>query len=65
MRMSRANLLPIPALDGGHILTNIVEIIIRKPISLKVMYIINMIGFVFIISLTMLTIYFDILFFAK
>jgi len=30
------NLLPIPALDGGHIVFDLVELVIRKPISVKV-----------------------------
>jgi regulator of sigma E protease len=44
------NLLPIPALDGGHILFNIIEIIRRKPISIKIINIINMIFFFILIT---------------
>ena len=31
------NLLPIPALDGGHIVFSVVEIITKKPIKAKTM----------------------------
>ena len=54
------NLLPLPAVDGGHIILNLYEMITRKPLSLKVVYIINMIGFVVLISLALIIAYFDI-----
>lgn len=54
------NLLPLPAVDGGHIVLNLYEIITRKTISLKVIYIINMIGFLLLISLAIIIAYFDI-----
>lgn len=55
------NLLPIPALDGGHILFNTIEIIIGKPISIKVQSMINMIFFFILISLIIFIIaFFDI-----
>ena len=40
------NLLPIPALDGGHIIFSFAEMIRRKPISIKVIEILSFIFFV-------------------
>jgi len=45
------NLLPIPALDGGHIIFNIYEIIRGKAPNQKVMYILTIIGWGILISL--------------
>jgi len=45
------NLLPIPALDGGHILIGIVESIRRKRFKEETVGIINLLGFVFVIIL--------------
>lgn len=54
------NLLPFPAVDGGHILLNFYEIITRRTISMKVNYIINMIGFLLLIILALFVLYLDI-----
>lgn len=48
------NILPIPALDGGHILILIIEAIIRRPLSDKVKDRLQYIGFGFIIVLMVL-----------
>lgn len=45
------NILPIPGLDGGHIMILIVEAIIRRPLSLKIKEILQYIGFGFIVLL--------------
>ena len=52
------NLLPIPALDGGHILFNIIELIRRKPISIKTMNIINTVFFLLLMLLMIFVIAF-------
>ena len=54
------NLLPIPALDGGHIMFNLYEMITGKTASEKVMMYITMIGWAVLISLMMLGLYNDI-----
>ena len=54
------NLLPIPALDGGHIMFNIYEMITGKTASEKVMMYITMVGWALLISLMMLGLYNDI-----
>jgi membrane-associated zinc metalloprotease len=45
------NILPIPALDGGHILFIIVEMIRRKPLSDKAMTTIQTIGLILLVLL--------------
>jgi regulator of sigma E protease len=46
-----ANLLPIPALDGGRIFMTLIEIIIRRRIPAKYQVAINGIGFIILVSL--------------
>lgn len=45
------NLLPIPALDGGHVVFLLVEMIIRRPLSEKFMYAMQLVGMVILIGL--------------
>ena len=45
------NLLPLPALDGGHLLLYLVEAVRRKPIRPEVEGIINFVGLVIILLL--------------
>ena len=45
------NLLPIPALDGGHIIFNLYELIRRKAPSEKVMYSLTVMGWLILIAL--------------
>lgn len=45
------NLLPIPGLDGGHLLFVLIESIIRRPIPLNVQILILRIGMIFLIVL--------------
>jgi regulator of sigma E protease len=54
------NLLPIPILDGGHILILIVESIARKDISIKIKEKILQVGFALLVILTIVVIYLDI-----
>ncbi len=48
------NLLPIPALDGGHLLLYVVEIIRRKPLKPELEGIINFVGLVLMLGLAVL-----------
>ncbi len=61
------NLLPIPMLDGGHLLFYLIEAIIGRPINVKVQEIAFRIGFAILISLMIFTTINDIvnLFFHK
>lgn len=54
------NLLPIPALDGGKLLLNIIEAIIRRPIPEKAEGIVTMIGFLLLLVLMILVTWNDI-----
>ena len=45
------NLLPIPALDGGHLLLYVIELIRRKPIKRELEGLINLIGLVLMLGL--------------
>jgi regulator of sigma E protease len=54
------NLLPIPALDGGHILFNIYEIIARRAPSENVYYRLTMLGWAILLGIMFLGIYNDI-----
>ncbi|WP_278557145.1 RIP metalloprotease RseP [Limosilactobacillus vaginalis] len=54
------NLLPIPALDGGKLLLNIIEAVIRRPIPEKAEGIVTMIGFFLLLVLMILVTWNDI-----
>ena len=54
------NLLPIPALDGGHIMFNLYEMITKKEPSERVVYYLTLAGWVFLLSLMAFTIFNDI-----
>ena len=54
------NLLPIPALDGGHIMFNIYEMITKRAPSEKILYRMTVFGWVFLLTLMAFTIFNDI-----
>jgi regulator of sigma E protease len=51
MALAFMNLLPIPALDGGHVVFLLIEMIKGKPLSDKFMEKAQMAGFIILISL--------------
>ena len=55
------NLLPFPALDGGHITFIVIEAIIGKPVNAKLQQIVSMIGFGLLLLLMLFTVFNDIL----
>ncbi|MBQ3017175.1 MAG: site-2 protease family protein [Clostridia bacterium] len=55
------NLLPIPALDGGRLLTIIIELITRKKLPAKVEGIINGVGLMLLLGLSMVIMVKDII----
>jgi regulator of sigma E protease len=55
------NLMPIPALDGGHILILLIEGVMRRDLSNRVKEIVMQIGLIFLILLMAAIIYFDII----
>jgi regulator of sigma E protease len=54
------NLLPIPVLDGGHLLFFSIEAIIRRPVSIKVREVAQQVGLFILIMLMILVFYNDI-----
>lgn len=54
------NLLPIPALDGGHIIFTLYEMIFRRPPSLQALTSLTIAGWVILAGLMMLGIYNDL-----
>lgn len=54
------NLLPIPALDGGHLIVLSIEALRGKPIGSKAMNMIQMIGFAIIITITIVATFMDL-----
>ncbi len=60
LNLGLLNLLPIPVLDGGHIVFLTIEAIIRRPISPKAKLIIQQIGMALLIALMLFVIINDI-----
>jgi regulator of sigma E protease len=54
------NILPIPGLDGGHIFVSIIQVIIRKPLSVKTRMIFQQIGMALLLLLMITVLYNDI-----
>lgn len=54
------NLLPIPALDGGHIIFNLYEMIFRRPPTPDVLYYLTLGGWVILLGLMVLGLYNDL-----
>jgi regulator of sigma E protease len=55
------NILPLPVLDGGHVLIVLIETAVRRTISTRVKLIIQQIGFALLIVLVLVVSYHDIL----
>ncbi|GAX02989.1 metalloprotease RseP [Secundilactobacillus pentosiphilus] len=60
LNLGIVNLLPIPALDGGKILLNVIEGIRRKPLSENVETVITLAGVAFLVVLMLLVTWNDI-----
>ncbi len=54
------NLLPIPILDGGHLLFNLAEFVFRRPLSIRIREIAQQIGLALLLMLMILAFYNDI-----
>lgn len=59
------NLIPLPALDGGRIVFNLIEMLIRRRINPVIEGYIHAVGFFFIMGLAVYVTYFDILRFMR
>jgi regulator of sigma E protease len=53
------NLLPIPVLDGGHLLYYTIELLVGKPVPMKVQMVGYQVGLFIIIGVMMLALYND------
>jgi regulator of sigma E protease len=60
MNLAIINLLPIPVLDGGHILMAIIEKIRRRPLSIKFVESVTTGFFVLLMSFMLYVTFFDI-----
>lgn len=61
MILAFVNILPIPALDGGHVMFLLYEMVTRREPSTKVRLVAQQIGMVFILGLMLLIIFNDVL----
>ncbi len=55
------NLLPIPVLDGGHLLFFAIEAVIGRPVSIRKREVAQQVGFALLISLMLFAVYNDIM----
>ncbi len=55
------NIMPLPVLDGGHILIVLIETMVRRTISVKIKLIIQQIGFALMIALFLIVSYHDVI----
>src|SRR3954454_3928719 len=61
LQLGIMNLLPIPVLDGGHIMVLLVEGVVRRDLSMRVKERIQQLGFALLAALMIVVIYNDIL----
>ncbi len=61
MSLAVINILPFPALDGGHFVLLIIEGVFRKPVPFKVQEVLQKIGFALLIAFMLFVIYNDII----
>lgn len=60
LNLAIINLIPIPGLDGGKLVLNIIEAIRRKPVSQRTETVVTLIGFAFLMILMILVTWNDI-----
>jgi regulator of sigma E protease len=61
MSLAVINILPFPALDGGHFILLIIEGIFRRPVPFKVQEVLQKIGFALLIAFMLFVLYNDII----
>jgi len=54
LQLAILNLMPIPILDGGHLVFLAIEAVIRRPVNLKVRSVANHLGFIVLVSFMVL-----------
>ncbi len=60
MSLAILNILPIPALDGGHLVMLVIEKVIRREIPHRVKIAIQQVGFILLLAFMAFVIYNDI-----
>lgn len=55
------NILPVPALDGGHIALELVEVVMRRPLSMRARMAFQQIGMMLLLTLLVVVVYNDIM----
>jgi regulator of sigma E protease len=60
MNLAFLNVLPVPLLDGGHLLFLLIEKLKGSPVSQRIMSYSHMVGLVFIVTLFIYVIYNDL-----
>ena len=60
LALALMNILPIPALDGGHVVFLLFEMIAGRPVSEKVLYVGQIIGMAILLSLFVFIFWVDI-----
>jgi len=60
INLALINLLPVPILDGGHLLFFMIEAVIRRPVTGKIRQVATQMGLLFIVFLMALVFYNDI-----
>ncbi|HDL18094.1 MAG TPA: RIP metalloprotease RseP [Bacteroidetes bacterium] len=60
LNLAFLNILPIPALDGGHLLFLLVEAVTRKPLSTKVRVVIQQVGMAILLALMVFVVINDV-----
>lgn len=60
LQLAVLNLLPLPVLDGGHLLFMGIEALRRKPVSIRIRAVADQVGFVLLIGLMVLVTYNDL-----
>ncbi len=61
MSLAVINILPFPALDGGHFVILVWEAVFRRPVPHKVQIVLQNVGFILLIALMLFVIYNDII----
>ncbi len=60
MSLGIMNLLPLPALDGGHLVMLFVESVRKKPVSPKVYQVVTVVGLALFVILTVIVTFRDV-----
>lgn len=60
LQLAILNILPIPVLDGGHLLFLLLESILRRPVSLRIRVMVQQLGMAFLLVLMVFVLFNDV-----